>query len=160
MGKLEKLQVVETAIRKALPRLMKPTEGCWLYLKGYDKCFFKIIHRRSNEFLVDDYKGHKPKTYKNNVLKDYFEIIGHDILVLDVLEWLGYKGKNGEYDYSVLNLSNNILNVNLVTQISDVEHHAYEEIWDKIEIDLSKPRLADQSEKTINVLYDFINCEE
>lgn len=77
---------LEAKIREDLPRLLEPKEGCWLLMKGYENIKFKIIHRRAKEFIVDDYKGHKPINYRNSVFEDYFEIIGHDIMLNDVFE--------------------------------------------------------------------------
>lgn len=156
MTKEEKLHAVETAIRKALPRLIELSHGC--LIRYWDNRIYTMVLNTPREIAfidrnIDHCSFQVIKPDQINVIE---EVIGHDILISDVLEFLGKKGKNINYDYSVINLSNNILNVNLVTQISDVEHHAYEEIWDKFEIDLSKPRLADQSEELINRLYSFL----
>lgn len=154
MTKQEKLQAVETAIRKGLPRLMQPTEGCRILEKEYNEIYrIHKINKINFVLYSEDGAGHK---LVNKILQPHYKILGHDILISDVLEWFGNKGKKRQYSYSVLNLSNDTLNVNLVTQISDLEHYAFDEVWDKFEIDLSKPRLKDQSEELIDSLYRFL----
>lgn len=158
---MEKLNVVEATIRKALPRLMEPTEGC--YLKNYGSAkMYRVIGREGEVCFLQDINDLKlsPLEITESTAINYFEIIGHDILINDVLEWLGHERKNELYTYSLVDLSDNILKVHLVTQISDVEHYAHEEIWESIEIDLTKHRLIDQPEKLINDLYNLINSEE
>lgn len=142
----EKLQTLEKQIRKDLPRLLQPTEGCWVFLKGYNNSLFKIVHRRAKEFLVDDYQGHKPRTYENKKFFEWFEIVGHDILLSDVLEWLG------KFFYFRIN-QEGIIYKEFDSYFQGELDRDYIEVG---KIDFSKSRLSDQSKELINFLYNLI----
>lgn len=141
----EKLHAVETAIRKTLPRLTEPTEGCRILEKGKAEENYSII-------LVDgdDYTIFTPYSFGLPIdkidqedLSENYEIIGHDILLSDVLEWL-----------KELELSNKIKSFEIgFTPMGQFVIKQKEVIvfWD-----LSKPRLADQSEELIDLLYNLI----
>lgn len=141
----EKLHAVETAIRKTLPRLTEPTEGCRILEKGKAEENYSII-------LVDgdDYTIFTPYSFGLPIdkidqedLSENYEIIGHDILLSDVLEWLN---------------AINELNTSVILRKEVFEFQRIEK-ENKLFIvgwDLSKPRLADQSEELIDLLYNLI----
>lgn len=150
----EKHHAVETAIRKALPRLMEPTEGClfkdnWtnevsekvgLYRTERGKKVAVLRDNSTNEIFVD-----YSNTFRINLFyKDASHTtIGHDILLSDVLEWLGKFGHKA----SIHSRAEFVVFVKKREYIF-TRYSTY--------IDLSKPRLADQSEELINFLYNLI----
>lgn len=138
----EKLHAVETAIRKALPRLMKPTEGCLVIFRNVKnkKQSGKILYNFGQDFYRIFCKNESDEYLRR---RNEVEILGHDILLNDVLEWL-----------KELELSNKIKSFEIgFTPMGQFVIKQKEVIvfWD-----LSKPRLADQSEKLINFLYNLI----
>lgn len=83
----EKLAEVTAQIRKEVPRTMELKEGCLLYNKS-NKDRFKIIDIDAN---FDEYTCLKNKKYITSIsFKDInlYTIIGHEIMLNDVLEWL------------------------------------------------------------------------
>lgn len=126
----EQLHAVETAIRKAIPRLLEPTEGCKLNFKK--KYFLESVEGQ----VIKNYNKYVlvySKEYDDTFLRaiEHCEIFGHDILLSDVLEWLKTISIGGGIDTEKL--------------------HKILYYWD-----LSKPRLTDQSEELMNFLYNFI----
>lgn len=126
----EQLHAVETAIRKAIPRLLEPTEGCKLNFKK--KYFLESVEGQ----VIKNYNKYVlvySKEYDDTFLRaiEHCEIFGHDILLSDVLEWLKTISIGGGIDTEKL--------------------HKILYYWD-----LSKPRLTDQSEELINFLYNLI----
>lgn len=157
----QKLHAVETAIRKALPRLMEPTEGCWLNLhyinekdkETTEKC--KIIGvDKKGKLLIrydDGFNSFSKKDLEKYIKKGSYSMLGHDILISDVLEWI--------------TLFNDFcLWQGMILKPIDASNYYAEfetingECFDKniIEWNLPKPRLADQSEEFIDFLYNLI----
>lgn len=127
----EQLHAVETAIRKAIPRLLEPTEGCKLNFKK--KYFLESVEGQ----VIKNYNKYVlvySKEYDDTFLRaiEHCEIFGHDILLSDVLEWLK--------------------TISIGSGIDTEKLHKILYYWD-----LSKPRLTDQSEELINFLYNLIN---
>lgn len=140
----EQLHAVSTAIRKVLPRLMEPTEGCKIKFKR--KYFSgsvtgRVIANYNKDVLIYS------KEYDDTFLRaiEHCEIIGHDILLSDVLEWSSKTFKNFR---KLLIDDDGILYKFLINGMFGDAGGMY---WD-----LSKPRLADQSEELINFLYNLI----
>lgn len=136
----EQLHAVKTAIRQALPRLMEPTEGCKIKFKR--KYFSgsvtgRVIANYNKDVLIYS------KEYDDTFLRaiEHCEILGHDILLSDVLEWLGREHNNIE----IFLMNNGIILINF-----------REDKPNRVVIDFSKPRLADQSEELWNFLYNLI----
>lgn len=120
-----KLQILEEKIRKDLPRLMELGEGCRVKLADHKKTSDpNNIIKMVNAF-----------TFKS---EDIVEIIGHDILLSDVLDWLKTLRKNFKLDSDIL-----VVFVDAFT-------------LKKSNINLSKPYLKDQSEELIEFLYNLI----
>lgn len=166
----EKLHAVEVTIRKAFPMLMEPTEGCWLNLhyndekdnKATEKC--KIIGvDKKGKLLIRFEDG--VNTLDKQDLEKYikigsYSILGHDILLSDVLEWLNtekmvnilceniaYTGHNG----FVSLIQNGYLDISYYSHEYEISLTSRLGKWD-----LSKPHLVDQSEELWNFLYNLI----
>lgn len=141
----EKLKVVEEQIRKDIPRLMELTPGCRILEKEYDE-FYKIDKIIRGNFVLygENNTGHK---FVNKILQSHYEVIGHDILLTDMLEWLGGLAKSGKMGkVTGFYLSNE----GVLTRKN--QDGSYDFIC---EIDLSKPQVANQSKELINFLYDL-----
>lgn len=146
----EELHAVSTAIRKALPRLMELREGVILKRKRHfelysDHVILKIKRDDFSTYTEIDGKHKGSFSIENEKLLDYFEIIGHDILLSDVLEWLAREHNNIE----IFLMNNGIMLINF-----------REDKLDKGKLDLSKPRLADQSEELWEFLYNLLEDNE
>lgn len=116
-----KLQILEEQIRKDLPRLMELGDGCCVKLADHKKTSDpNNIIKMVNAF-----------TFKS---EDIVEIIGHDILLSDLLKWIYLK--KGDVDCF----------------FNDDGLWLFDEyFWD-----LNKPHLKDQSEELIEFLYNLI----
>lgn len=138
----EKLEILEKEIRKALPRLMKLSEGCKVFFENADGEIEngRIIDTDSYCLSVVCYG------YDYAVSKEEHEvmIIGHDILLSDVLEWL--QQKTGADVYFT----------NETFELSIRYHNGIDVSRKYIKWDLSKPYLKDQSEELIGFLYNLI----
>lgn len=137
---MNKLQVLEEQIRKALPRLMELGEGVLLRDKITNQ-ILKIIYLKKDRFSFVSIKTGDVSS--NNLVKNIdedFEIIGHDILLNDVLEWFQKFNKNNDVSFDLYGRFR-IYNGNQYSQST----------WN-----LFKPYLKDQSEKLIEFLYNLI----
>lgn len=124
----QKLNELTTEIRKAIPRLMELSDGC--VIKPYTQ----------NEFMLDAtyrIKDTDYGIYVDSLLYRYdtysdseFEIIGHEPLLNDVLEYF--------LEYTSLDFNTRQMAYILAS-------------WD-----LSKSRLSEQSPELINFLHDLI----
>ncbi|MFK8274025.1 hypothetical protein [Capnocytophaga canimorsus] len=142
MTTAEKLAEVTAQIRKDIPRLMELKEGCWIKQKTSEKDFiFKVVAVKDDFlkcvlgfaefiFLAKDIV---------NSLKS-FEIIGHEIMLYDVLEWLSLCKKSLYFIDSECGFG-----------ILDVDCHRFYHF--KFDINLKSPYLKDQHEKLIKFLY-------
>lgn len=125
MTNLEKL---EKEIRDKLPRLMELSEGCIVDINNLSKV--RLTHP-----IVTNEDGRICTPY--HVYTD-FKVIGHEVLLNDVLEWLGVISEKG-FPYAVL------------TDCSLTK-------WDSPDFvdagkwDLTKPHLKDQSQELIEYL--------
>lgn len=146
-----KLEIISTQIRKDIPRLMELREGC-------------LVQNNDNK-EIDIFLAYTSDEYKNAILKDYetgeiwvyfndyfwinekedyaYSIIGHEIMLNDVLEWLD---KKYFYNSYYMNSSGVILETK-ITYVND----KYITKWN-----LSSPYLKDQSEELIRFLYSLI----
>ncbi|GIJ96586.1 hypothetical protein CAPN001_11550 [Capnocytophaga stomatis] len=90
VGKAYMLSIVEQQIRKDIPRLMELREGCWIKQKTPEKDFLiKVVAVKNG--LLNCVLGFTQIMFPvKQVVEDSesFEIIGHDIMLNDVLEWL------------------------------------------------------------------------
>lgn len=141
MTTAEMLASVEVQIRKDIPRLMELREDCYVKEKIMDYLYkiYRVTDNCYNLYRVSDndkwdvrketYDKHKP-----------FEIVGHEIMLYDVLEWLSLCKKtiyfiDSEYGFGIL----------------DVDCHRFYHF--KFDINLKSPYLRHQSEKLIKFLY-------
>lgn len=147
----QKLHAVETAIRKALPRLMEPTEGCLVIFRNVKnkKQSGKILYNFGQDFYRIFCKNESDEYLRR---RNEVEILGHDILLSDVLEWL--RLFNNDYclwDGMLLKL---VGASNYYAEFETINEKTFDE--NTIKLDLSKPYLKDQSEELINFLYNLI----
>lgn len=141
----EKLQILEEQIRKDLPRLLEPTDGCLFKgktgiihtLVGYndvnEKFVFKCMDTEFNELF-------------NYIEEINFEIIGHDILLSDVLDWLKIKQFFIDDIY---------VDFDGYFGLLDMSYEKFKCF--KVHWNLSNPYLKDQSDKLIDFLYNLID---
>lgn len=141
----EQLHAVETAIRQALPRLMEPTEGC--IIEDTEERIYKIVSEIKNgekkEFWITHLYSGGVRLISESEIAENYKIIGHDILLSDVLEWLG----RFEHKASIHSRAEFVVFVKKV-KYTFTRYSAC--------IDFSKPHLKDQSEEFINFLYNLI----
>lgn len=146
----EKLKIVEERIKKDIPRLMEPTEGC---LVIHRNTLIKILYEDGNHYKAVTVEWDEPKYWILDKDAEY-TIIGHEIMLNDVLEWANkYKGscKSGEY-YIELNSSGHFIH----KYISDfTDRYGGISILFTCKINLSEFRLKDQPEELINFLYEL-----
>lgn len=155
----QKLQVVETTIRKALPRLMEVRRGC--ILKN-SNVWVRLLSDKGDYYEVMGWD-----TIYQELKKEWlpeYEIIGHDILLSDVLEWLNSSETRDLLNKKTSNLDTtfeyvyvNGGNITLVYHRSDggISLATRTGNWD-----LSKPLLADQSEVLWEFLYNLLEDNE
>lgn len=148
---VEMLASVEAQIRKDIPRLMELREGCiiknnhngdleiflgYISIDGFSRVVLKDLYIKSIRIDIE-----------GNLIIDEFDkyaysIIGHEIMLSDVLEWLFtstlisyYISSSGEILYW------------LIEGAPETRINIY---WD-----LSSPYLKDQSEELIKFLYNI-----
>lgn len=153
----EKLHAVETVIRQALPRLTELSQGCKLEKDGYYYTYlgkFMVnvspytdgyyLHHFSSEAVVIPKKG---KDFFIHSLGDkrfkYYNIIGHDIMLNDILEWLKELELSGKIKAFEVGFT--------PTGQFVIKYGKAIMFWD-----LSKLYLKDQSEELWNFLYNLI----
>lgn len=137
----EKLEIVEKAIREALPRLLESTIGCW-FKNPKEVGYEKLIGIDGQRYCFDYGDG----IYFHSYFPSKFKVIGHDILLNDVLEW--FKNLNHETIIVSQITAHGIL---IGTENTDTLRAVQFPKWD-----LSKPYLKDQSEELIEFLYNLI----
>lgn len=135
----EKLHTLETNIRQVLPRLLEPTDGCLFKSKtgvihtlvGYndvnEKFVFKCMDTEFNELF-------------NSIEKIDFEIIGHEILLSDVLDW--FDKIHFKPEESITMFDEIIAEQGITSIVS---------LWD-----FSKKYLSEQPEILIDFLYKIL----
>lgn len=131
------LTTLENAIYNSIPRLRGLSSGCIIETSADKKLIVLNIDNQEEIIICCDENG------RNRILsiKSNFTIIGHPILLNDVLEWLkGFKKQNLELAYGF----------NLRGEFWDVDAYYMCE-WD-----LSKPALSDQSQELIDTLTELI----
>lgn len=145
MTQQQKLNAVETAIRKALPRLMEPTEGR-LFEDALGINYEKLVNidrsRDLYSFRLSTGELYTSKGYpKDN------KILGHDILLSDVLEWIEETRPNSNLTIELNRVSSirEGYSMTLFIQLDDLDCNWY----------LSKPHLKDQSKELIEFLYNL-----
>lgn len=147
MTKQEKLNAVEKAIREALPRLTEPTEGCRILEHGEPLEQYAVIlaQRLEDKYLIYiPYNSDNPcEEIDQKELSENYEILGHDILLSDVLEWLKELELSNEIDTFNIGYSE----MGQFVILYDSKYY----FWN-----LSKPYLKDQSEEFIEFLYNLI----
>lgn len=149
MTKQEMLASLEAQIRKDIPRLMELREGCVIeYFRNGRAYNCKVVETFPSYFNV--YFDGEIESIDFELSENTFQIIGHDIMLNDVLEWLRnckrkiiFDYKTGyfldEFDYYYSFSSN-------YHESAPIEN----KIWN-----LSSPYLKDQPEKLIKFLYDL-----
>lgn len=155
MTREEMLTSIEDKIRKDIPRLSTIGEGCYVNFinKNGEKergKIVKLIYKASENtsdtqelyaVLVTSKEEQDYSTYFLGIHS--IEIVGHEITILDVLEWLN------DYDY--------YLDTN-----GDMYEHDLTYVYDSsgfmylCSFDLTKTLLKDQTEETIKFLHKHI----
>lgn len=153
----EKLQAEETAIRKALPRLTEPTEGCNVEFSLRNSTTKgKIIYKYIDGHLLIFSKDCDDTYYRS---LESCIILGHDILLSDVLEWLGVNiYEFGFENIRFTNIIDDRYKIEIEREFLRGGIYKVKEWTGTLlpYVDFSKPRLADQSEELINYLYNLI----
>lgn len=139
MTRQQKLQEIENQIREDIPRLMEMREGC---LVIHRNVLIKILYEKHNHYAAVTAEWDNPRNWILDKDTEY-EIIGHEITLIDWYEWLLMKTDNELYYYTI---DGSVLAIH-----RDTEH-----IKD-IPIDISKLYLKDQSEELINFLHNLKN---
>lgn len=144
MTKQQMLDELSLLIRKNIPRLMELREGCVIeYFRGSRAYNCKVVETFPSYFNA--YFDGEIESIDFELSENTFQIIGHDIMLNDVLEWLDDNKKdygfNGE-GYFYKEKRN--------------EGLAGKELYNFVQWDLSKPYLKDQSEELIKFLYNII----
>lgn len=136
----EILQILEEQIRKDLPRLKELREGCW-FKSGYgEEKLINVGGENDDKFLfIDVFKNH----YEVDEIPKHYKIIGHDILLSDVLEWL-----------KELELSNKIGTFEI--GFTPMGRFAIKQKETIVFWNLNKTHLKDQSDRLIEFLYNLI----
>lgn len=159
----QKLHAVETAIRKALPRLMELSYGCKLKGNKFGN-EYKFISQTTEEgkdytsYHLYDKDYNRPTVFITDFFvidpNDYtaFTILGHDILLSDVLEWL--RLFNNDYCLWDGMFLKPVGASNYYAEFETINGESFDK--NTIKLDLSKPYLKDQSEELIDFLYNLI----
>lgn len=153
MTTAEKLASVEAQIRKDIPRLMEVRQGCILFNKitnHFQKVYLETQHFVLLNNLNITYLDFH--SFRKNELDD-FEIIGHDIMLNDVLEWLKCLGFLSECS-SIYSDGESFCREELVYDNDDNFLYKKTTCSDWY---LPSPYLKDQSEELINFLYNIKN---
>lgn len=161
----QKLQILEKQIRKNLPRLLEFREGLILKRKVYHKLYSDYIMIKTIwddvctyvEIVEPIHKGNFSDNI-NNLLEN-FEIIGHDILLSDVLEWIAKQneGLHLDIEYEV---KDNLLKIIVMQDIDEIYSDFSKRYTECYIWDLSKISLADQSDELKEFLYELIDEED
>lgn len=152
----EKLQIVTDRIRKDIPRLMELSEGCWvrkkrlMYPEFEENEYFynhiRGVYQGDKSYILFSY-DENGEVGQSSVEKDYldkhFEVVGHEPMLNDVLEWLG------------IVFSKNSEDCRVPTAI-DNDGMFFRNDYDKELWNLSKPYLKDQNNELIDFLYNLI----
>lgn len=153
MTTTEMLAYVEAQIRKDIPRLMELREGLLVQEKYTDdEEICKIIDIQGDRFVIYNSEDYFLTTEIEETLTDEYEIIGHDIMLNDVLEWFRLN------EISIIpqcSKSESIMMLYYVEYDEEV-HYLYgsHASWR-----LSSPYLKDQSEELIKFLYNIAKDE-
>lgn len=160
------LSLLETKIRKDIPRLMEFREGCiiqnnyngdleiflgYISIDGFSRVVLKDLYIKSIRIDIE-----------GNLIIDEFDkyaysIIGHDIMLNDVLEWLfDLKVESTIYvRYDKNKHGKPILEISY-TSLAKRTNGEYSNIFISSCWKLSSPYLKDQSEELIKFLYNLI----
>ena len=134
MTTAEMIASVEARIRKDIPRLMELREGC---LVGKDNEVFRIEENPKGDGY---YVGRYFYLYEESIAERY-EIIGHDIMLNDVLEW---------------GLMNKLFNVELIHKTLRMKPYKnLLHLNDYGRWDLSKSYFKNQSAELVKFLYNL-----
>ncbi|GIM62132.1 hypothetical protein CAPN008_21820 [Capnocytophaga canis] len=144
MTTAEMLASLEAQIRKDIPRLMELREGCKFH-SGYGVETIVCIKGDKEDVFI--FKDLFSNVYETNEIPQHYKIIGHEIMLNDVLAWLN--NKFYEKDYFIT--SKGIFGYRAV-EYDTIETY----ILRDIKINLHFPYLKDQSEELIKFLYNLI----
>jgi len=139
------LQDLENAIYNSIPRLRELSVGCQVDFK--DAKYPMTLFSKANGLLRFIDKNGTSYAWPEEETKGFMKIIGHPILLNDVLEWLRLIDKDKDY-YSI-DYFGNLLKFNY-----DSEYICWEKT--KMNWNLSKPALKDQSQELIDALTELI----
>lgn len=147
----QKIEIVENAIRKALPRTKKLSKGCKI-LFDLNEVHTDVVGEiigiddANVAIVITEDLAQRRVSLKNF---DEQKIIGHDILLSDVLEWLQLVGDNNieiNYDFLSFSIKRNMF-------------YNGDFGYKYVNWDLSKSCLKYQNEVVIAFLYDLIKNE-
>lgn len=148
MTTAEMLADVSAQIRKDIPRLMELREGCMLDYFINERAYTgKVVETFTSYFNV--YFDGEIKSIDFELDENTFKIIGHDIMLNDVLEWIKFNAFNVEFQ------ENGDFNLHRELKLSkSIERYNF------VNWDLSKPLLKDQVEELIKFLYALIKQQK
>lgn len=155
MTKEEMLTSIEDRIRKDIPRLSTVGEGCYVNFinKNEEKekgKIVKLIYKQSENIsdaqelyavLITSEAEQNYNTYFLSIHS--IEIVGHEITILDVLNWLE------DYDYYIN--TNGDLYEHDSTYVGNSTGFLY-----LCSFNLDAPLIKDQPEEAIKFLYDIV----
>lgn len=159
MTKQEKIYALETVIRKEIPRLMELSYGC--LMKFWDNTIYTTVLNTPREIaFIDRNRDHCTfqviEPHQTNVI----EVIGHDISLSDVLEWLNTEKIINSLCERISHTGHNAFVSLIQDGYLDISYYSHEyEISLSSRLgkwDLSKQSLKDQSEELINSLHRFL----
>lgn len=131
---MNELQQLEAKIRQALPRLQELSKGCIFYIKNmpfyYEFLYFVYDDDEQITEIATLYNGEIDVFEYEYFLNQDVTIIGHEIYLSDVLEWL--KDANFYYTYDLQTIQR----------------------WD-----LPKPLLKDQPKEVIEYLNNLVSLQ-
>lgn len=147
---MNKLEQLTSEIRKTVPRLMELTDGC--KLSPFNVFSAKVISNDKDYVYVLSTNNNCIEKFTNEEINRHFEIIGHEIMLNDVLEWLpnGFGITSGLYTGGFITIDKGNMCYSCIQAVGIDEYKYYR--WD-----LSKPFLKDQSQELINYLHSLIN---
>lgn len=143
-----KLQSVTEKIRKDTPRLMEISEGCEINYKGLKYKIVKHLPQKlaeDVELVAIENIGEFPNVIYLCKYEDNFEIIGHEPMLNDVLEWV----KSNQFFIDDLYVDNDGF-----FGLLDFCYEKFKSL--KLQWDFSKPYLKDQTEELIEFLFNLI----
>lgn len=103
----EKIKILERNIRTEIPSLLEPKLGCNVSDRGWSgKPLCKIVKISQKHIWLSTDDNHDPVKWKRKDFEERFEIIGLDIILSDILEWICLIGKSSIIKIELTDLGN------------------------------------------------------